>query len=265
MGQARTHRSKLLAAERKLLELATALDEPVAPQRFPLSLVALGQRARTLYRGFLTLEKSSVPMASRALMRPMIEINILVRFLAADPDLHLELWEAEGDRNTVAIIEEMDKHAERWGRPNIPAVTLRERRARVSAARQRARDAEVAGVGRRGAVMPSTAQQLDTIGEPAASEAYTFAYRPMAWDIHTNARTFLAGTFEEKNDGTVSYTDAGEGNRHGARALALATFASTLELVAHHLGLSIEGDAHAILLAWAPKEIPESQRLDALE
>jgi hypothetical protein len=36
----------------------------------------------------------------------MIEINTLIRFLHKDPDLHLELWEAEGNRNAVSIVEE---------------------------------------------------------------------------------------------------------------------------------------------------------------
>jgi hypothetical protein len=260
--------SKLRAAEDELLELATALDEPVAPKRFELSIVALGQRARTLYHAFLRLQKSNVPTdrtASRALMRPMIEINTLVRFLATNPDLHLELWEAEGDRNTVSIIEEMnEKHAERWGLANFSADVIAERKARVAAARKQATEAAVAGIGKKGSVMPGTALQLETIGDPAASEAYTFAYRPMTWDVHVSPRTFLVGEFEERNDGTVSYVDARDGKELGSRALALAAFASTLELVAHHLELGIEGDVHAILLAWAPEEIPAEQRLDAL-
>jgi hypothetical protein len=61
----------------------------------------------------------------------------------------------------------------------------------------------------------------------------------------------------------ISYAEE-QMNAVGARALALATFASTLELVANHVGLAIEGDAHTILREWAPEEIPADQRLDAL-
>jgi hypothetical protein len=185
----------------------------------------------------------------------MIEINTLIRFLNKDPDLHLELWEAEGDRNAASIIEEHNElHTERWSPMPVMDGVLDEKRERVRNARAKALAARTAGVGKKGPVMPSMAKQLMTIAEPAASEAYTFGYRPMSWETHTNPRVFLSGAFVERNDGTVSYSDATEReDLIGVRALSLTTFASTLELVAIILALPIEESARAVLRSFVPR------------
>lgn len=78
--------SKLQADESELLDLAAALDDPVDREEFKLAVVVLGQRGRTLFRGFIELQGSAVPSAARALLRPMVEINILIRFLATNPE-----------------------------------------------------------------------------------------------------------------------------------------------------------------------------------
>jgi hypothetical protein len=115
-------------------------------------------------------------------------------------------------------------------------------------------------------VLPNVAKQLLTISEPAASEAYTFGYRPMSWETHTNARALLGGAFEQRNDGTVSYSDAADkSDLIGVRALSLTTFASTLELVSIILGLSaVEESARAILRSFVPEQVPADEKFDAV-
>jgi hypothetical protein len=201
----------LEASEAELLGLSESLDEPIRPAEYRLAILALGQRARTLFRGFIALQDSAAPAAGRALLRPLIEINTLIRFLHKDPALHLELWEAEGDRTVVSIVEEhRAKHTERWGLMPFDEDVLEEKRQRVRDARAKALAAGLVGVGEKGPVLPNMAKQLLTIAEPAASEAYTFGYRPMSWETHTNARALLSGAFEQRNDGTVSYSDAAD-------------------------------------------------------
>jgi hypothetical protein len=99
--------SAIEGAEKRLLEIAAVFDAPVTAEPYPLALLALGHRSRTLYQAFLELHAGAVPVAGRALLRPMLEINTLVRFLRKDPELHTELWQAEGDRNTVTMVEEI--------------------------------------------------------------------------------------------------------------------------------------------------------------
>jgi hypothetical protein len=254
--------AELQVAERDLLDLACALDEPIERDEFKLAVLVLGQRSRTLFCGFLELQAGSVPSSSRALLRPLIEINILIRFLAKNPKLHVELWQAEGERNSLAIIEEHNRlHAERWGRiPDDPADE--ERRETVKAARKLAIEAELPGAEKRSALLPSTPGQLELIDERAASEAYTLGYRPMSWDVHSGAPSFLNGLFEPRNDGSVSYTEESTAEELvGVRAFGMTTFASTLELVGIHTALAIAEDAREIRLKYVPDEIPENQRL----
>jgi hypothetical protein len=197
----------------------------------------------------------------------MIEINILIRFLAKDPDLHVDLWQAEGERTALAMAEEHNRlHSGRWGKLEIDESTIGERRATIAAARRRAVAAGVPGAERGSALVPSTVQQLEVIDENAASEVYTLGYRPMSWEVHSGAQALQNGTFEERNDASVSYSEAATAeDMAGPRALCLTTFASTLELVAMHLGLAIESQAREIRCSFVPDEIPPEQRFEALQ
>jgi hypothetical protein len=257
--------ARLQNTESELLDLATILDEPVERDEFKLAVLVLGQRGRTLFHGFIELQDSAVPSAARALLRPMVEINILIRFLAKDRKLHTELWQAEGERNALAMIEEHNRlHSERWGNVPISSNDLDERRTKVRTARKLALDADLPWA-KGSSLMPTTSQQLEIIDEPAAREAYTTAYRPMSWEVHTGTPSFLSGLFEKRNDGSVSYTEtASATDLIGPRALSLTTFASTLELVGMHLGLPVEVSAREIRRSYVPDTPAPSERLDAI-
>jgi hypothetical protein len=237
--------------ERELLDLAAVFDEPVAAEDYPLALLSLGHRSRTLFRAFLELHAGDAATASRTLLRPLVEINLLVRFLRKDPSLHTELWQAEGDRNSVVMAEEVRRSPqlrERLGEDPLSDEELDRRRASVDAARALG---VAAGLPvKRGAVLPSTAAQLAVIDEPAARAAYAFAYRLTSWDVHAGPRAFLVGSFEIRKDGSVSYEErpTPESLLPG-RALAIGTFASTIELIAAEFRLGIEEDARDIRLA----------------
>src|SRR5436190_21567481 len=99
-------RQQLLAAESDLFAVARALDLPAPADEYRLTQLVLAARSRSLLRGFIALADGVAPVAAFALVRPMVEINILMRFLAKNPELHLQLWNAEGDRNVLAIVEE---------------------------------------------------------------------------------------------------------------------------------------------------------------
>jgi len=236
-------------AEEQLLQLATAFDEPVAPNEYALAMLSLGHRSRTLFKAFVELQRGSVPVAARTLLRPMVELNILVRFLRKDPDLHLELWQAEGERNTVTMAEEVLGSAHlssRLGEDLLDGAELEARKERVNAARERGVNAGLPV--KRGSVLPSIGAQLKVINEPAAHTAYTLAYRSLSWDVHSSPRLFLSGIWAEHNDGTFSYEEQpSEKDLLPTKALAIGTFASTVELVAAELGLAIEHEANAVL------------------
>jgi hypothetical protein len=178
----------------------------------------------------------------------MLEINTLVRFLRKDPDLHVELWQAEGDRNTVTMAEEISASPEllqKLGGMPLDDAELQERRAKVAAARERAREAELPDGSQ---VLPSIRGQLKVIDEPAAEIAYTTAYRTASWDIHAGPRAFLTGTWTTHEDGRASYDERLPPEKLlPTRALAVGIVASTVELIAHELHLSIEQESYEIV------------------
>ncbi len=88
------------------------------------------------------------PIAAYTLLRPMVEINVLMRFLTKNPELHVELWNAEGERNVLAMVEEHDANEAlraRWGQSPLTAEERAERRDSVAAAGRQAQAAGVVG------------------------------------------------------------------------------------------------------------------------
>jgi hypothetical protein len=235
-------------AAEQLIALAVAFDEPVDAQTYPLALLSLGHRSRTLFQAFLELQAGAVPIAARTLVRPMVELNILVRFLRKDPDLHTELWQAESERDTITMLNEIEGSthlSSQLPEGLLDGTELEARKCRVSEARERGVKAGLPI--KRGSVLPSVSAQLKVIAEPAAETAYTFAYRSLSWDVHGSPRVFLSGTWMEHNDGTFSYTERPSAkDLLPAKALAIGTFASTVELVAVELGLAAACEAREI-------------------
>jgi hypothetical protein len=254
--------------ERELLNLSAVFDEPVKNTDYALALVSLGLRARTLFRATLVLRSEGLPVVARLLLRPMGELNVCVRFLRKDPDLHTELWYAEGDRDVLAIVTEQRASRtmrKRWGPAKLSPEALSQREEHVRKARARALEAKIPGIEeKKGQVLPGIAQQVQMLKDPAASEAYTLAYRLQSGDIHSGARSVQGGPRELRNDATVSLRDEIEGEGLGIRVLAACMFASTLELLAAELKLPGEEEARQIRRTFVPDTIPDEQRLDTL-
>jgi hypothetical protein len=245
------YEAELEQAADQLIEIAAAFNEPVESQAYQMALVSLGHRARTLFQAFRELQAGSVPVAARALLRPMAEINMLVRFLRKEPDLHTELWQAEGERNSITIADEIRSseilQARLGGVVPLDDRELETRREKVAEVRGRARAAGLAG--KKGPILPTVGRQRKIIDEAATTDVvYTLVYRIASWDVHISPRTFLAGIYAPRNDGTVSYEEnPSPKTLLSIRALAVTTFASTIEAIAAELHLPIEGDAHDIL------------------
>jgi hypothetical protein len=247
---------ELRATEQELLALATALDVPVPNERFALTVLCIAQRARTLYRAFVELQDSDVRIAGKTLLRTLVELNVLLRFLAHDPDLHVDLWVAEGKRTGWLFMRSAPRYSQvplsgDGGRDDVGEDDERfwaEQKRQIEAARRRALERGIPGVSRRGAVMPSISQQLAVIRDPAAQVAYDVAYRTLSDEMHGGSAVFSEDQLECSADGaSVSYSDwASEEDMRAARALAAATFASLLAITATHLALPILDRADAI-------------------
>jgi hypothetical protein len=101
-----TSGTDIATAGDELERLAAHLETVVGQDEYPRLVLALGHRARSLFLGFRQLIAGPTPIAAMSLMRPMVEINFLLRFLGQKPELHFELYVAEGQRQLVAFLDE---------------------------------------------------------------------------------------------------------------------------------------------------------------
>jgi hypothetical protein len=190
------------------------------------------------------------------LLRPLVEINILLRFFAHSPVLHVELWHAESDRTTLAIHNEFARNAsmrERWG--GAGPLSEDERALlveRVERARALAIEAGLP-VGVKGPVLPSVVHQLDVLDDDGAREGYTLAYRPLSSDLHGGAFAFVRGEYEFMPYGLIQYADPTTAeDLRAARTLGLTTFASTLAIVSDEFDLGLEDEVNVIKHRYVP-------------
>jgi hypothetical protein len=186
----------LRAAEDELDRLAAHLETVVPDAGYPTAALALGHRARSLFLGFRQLIEGPTPIAASSLMRPMVEINFLLRFFGQSPELHAKLWIAEGLRQEVAFLDEYAKSrflVEPMGAASAGQIKLlKELRAQVQAVREEAL-ADGAIFVKTGALVPSADALRRMLNDPAVEEAYTIAYRRLGADIHAGMQAFEKG------------------------------------------------------------------------
>jgi hypothetical protein len=232
-------------SEALLIELAETLDRSVRDEIFERSLLALGKRARSIFRGFTELVPSN-PTAAFVLLRPATEINLVVRFLVAKPDVHVELWDNEGEREHLRWIDAIERDQELAHKMNWPGVDQRwkqDRRDEIEEARKLGRAAGVKCVskveGER--VMPNMREIADIHGDLTTRQAYAAAYQPLSNLVHASSRSFVQGAFYDEGDGSVTFEELidVEGQVRSHRALNASIFASTLTVLSAPLALDI--------------------------
>lgn len=233
----------LSRAEQDLTELGAELDTCVRDAAYETALLALGQRARSLFLAVVELAGGRVPAALLALLRPAVEINLTLRFLKKNPELHTDLWIAEGERETLKLVRELERDRElvsKVGEPEFPSGWHEDIERFVDEVRAKALAAGVKGVAPSGPVMPSTWSIAFEHGDLATREAYTLAYRSLGHDVHGSARAFQKGRFLRCEDGGVRFEELTDGDDIlSSRALSAATFASSLCIISDPLELDV--------------------------
>ncbi len=236
----------LEAAEEVLRELGDTLDEPVRNTYLNRALLVLGRKARGMFLGFVHLVETDVPTAAFVLLRPAIEINLLARFLVTDPDVHLELWEAEADLELLNWIREIEADPElvelaKW--PGVPATFHEEVEARIAESRKLGLDHGVKGVSGdpRKNVLPNMHDLAYVHGDLTTRHAYWAGFRPTSTHTHASSRGFLDGGWLDADGDRITFRELRDPARtlSSYRALATATYASTLTVIAEPLGLEI--------------------------
>lgn len=248
------YQAALDRTEADLTELAQRLDTEVPRELYTTALLALAHRARTLFIGLTSLLRGEVPAAGVPLLRSAIEINLTLRFLIANPELHVELWTAEGERQNAVLAKELEADrelAEKVGLEAFGADWFAETEQFVESARQRALEAGVVGISgkKNKPVMPNMQSIAVNHGSLAEREAYTLAYRSLSQFTHGSSRAFGRNGFTQAPDGRVRFDDVAafsDGEVRSHRALNITTFASTLCIVSGPLGCNVLDEAETI-------------------
>jgi hypothetical protein len=233
------------AAESALIELSGSLERKFrSDAAYHYVVVALGLRARSLFGGFVHAMDGPWPVSGLALMRPLVEINILLRFLRQSPDVRARLWIAERHRWALAVVGDITKSSTmraKWVGELPGDETLAAWRSEVDDTRREARELGVPGVPDKGPLIPTIAEQVRLLNDEAATEAYVFAYRRFSGDVHGGVVSFdRLAVDESRGDGWLSMSDnVSTDELYSTRVLALTTFASTVRLASDALDLSI--------------------------
>lgn len=248
--------AELPGIEARLEELGQALD--VQGRLTPFGIVALGfgHRARSLWLGLRHASTGPSHASVQLILRALVEMTILLPWLAKDPDLHPRLWVAEAERQILKMLQKAPTHASPRLAAGLAGVLgtperISEFERAVAEARTAAIAAGVSGVGRRGSLVSSLAEMVEAVDTPAAREAYGIAYNYLSGFTHSRAGALA---MRVTSDG-VLLEDGPPENTLPDRALGAVAYAMILELVSEIAGLGIEGDVRVLrtrILATTP-------------
>ncbi len=237
---------RLLHAENRLEALHGALDFTGDSTIMGIVALAVGHRARSLYRGVRHAVEGPSEATAQIALRVLIEQTILLPWLLLLPKVHPFLWKAEHERQIRSILT---------GAPGVPGGAFATALSRsvspsrqgdldraVSEARQLALTNGVVGVGRNGSLLPSLDVMTAQVGTPEAQEAYHVAYRMTSGWIHTSA----GGLALTVTSAGVRFGDERLEDSKPIRSMAAASYLYILEIVSREAGLGIEDEAASL-------------------
>lgn len=172
----------LPSLEERLEALGLGLDVDGPSTPVGIVAIALAQRARSLWFGLRHATDGPSDASVKLILRGLVELTILLPWLAKEPDLHMRLWVAEGEYQMLKLMLGAPANA-----GSMLAAGIAERASpdmvakaenSIAAARASAMAAGVRGVGQRGSLIPDLAQMVDVIDTAAAREAYGVTFSP---------------------------------------------------------------------------------------
>ena len=238
------------AVEAELEDLARVLDAGAVR---PPSLIAaaahmFGHRGRSLWHGFLAVADGPSAAAAQALIRPLIEAWIVLRWLELSPELHLMLWSGETERRELEMLTTLgsDVHpnlAARFAAVATPDLVARKREL-VDQARAAG---EAAGVlsPKAKQLTPSIAGMVRAIGALEVLETYRLAYAFQSDWTHTAAGSMKGSFQSDPVAGTITVREERRVSP-AARTLAAVIFAALLADVSRLAGLAVEDRAGSL-------------------
>lgn len=247
----------------RLLELSRRLEDPFPPRRHIIFITLMAVRSQSLFAAVMRCSPGESAAAVGPLLRALVEANIAIRFVCErNTELLLGLWEVERERGRLTLDDRLRRLTNKGGR-QFPLLDGEDRAAiesDVRNARQAARDANVRGVGDKGAVFPGVGSQIDELDTVQVIEAYALAYGPLSAAVHLGAGAFDHVTVGQEGE-LIRISDSVPARTSQAeRGLALTMFASTLVMADLHRGLEIGAEVDEIKRRYIPYERPLEER-----
>lgn len=238
---------KIDAAERGLLELSGRLELPYVSRGDPDDVaMALGHRSRTFYRAHALCWHSAAFIASRVFLRPMVEINITLRYIRENPELRTKLWHHEAARQDVRWVRLLREHSLAPDNDRLPRPPQIDEMARdIENVRAEGLTAADEGVTKKGPLIPSVRGMVEILDDSQAWQAYTMGYTPLNRELHVSQAALRNAGVERLGGGWCIHHEVDEPSL-GSRVLASSVFASTLVIVSGWLGLGIEDPADRV-------------------
>lgn len=225
-------------AEKQVERLLASLHVPVERTTTQENLVALGlgQRGQVLYRGFRRLVDRSMLVPAGALLRSLLDVTILVRWIEASPALHIQMWLGEDARQSRDGMSALVELNERRGRPlELEPGEVME----LERLRDEARAAALAAhepIRKTGSILPNGEQMMRAV--PDLWEAYKVAYRVLSPLVHAGGRSFTGDRLDETEEGVFLRSGAPFGGAH-LRSLAVPIVAMLVASVSRQCGLGL--------------------------
>jgi hypothetical protein len=226
----------------RLLEIETRLDEVAVtslsnPPKWPAAACFLGARALTIDRGIRACVAVPASAAVQILLRSLVDLAILVDWIAQDPGRRVVLWEAESERESATYIRE----AVDLGL--IAFLGLDEVEAkRVCDAKmeQVARARQMAGIGPKDRLLPFTDKMAEQLGREERRQLYTGLLRTSSAYTHSSATSFAEMAMLGNSEGPLR-------NPEEVRKTAVALLARVMGSVSRASGLGIESECDRLL------------------
>ncbi len=241
-----TYEDLVLLAEDRLVALGSGLDRPLSGATEAAAVaIGLGMQAALVYEGVRQACAAGSTTSAMIIVRALIEVTILLRWIEADRELHVRMWLAEDDRQRILAAEAFTELRTRRGLDPIVILTDDE----VTAMRATANNVRTEARRRRehlgdaGAVMPSIEHMARTTDD--LWEAYSVVYRVASPWTHTGGRALSGHRIEARVDGPHLVPENGWTGM-SIRALAAPAFAMALASASRQAGLALHSEADSI-------------------
>ena len=231
---------EIYAAERQLLRLARRIPEVrTAGDEAEVLVYLLGNRAVSLYRGFLHAMQGPSTATPIVDARSLVELAIRLKWVTLDPPVNAALYFGGSENADLKAIRALEDNLGVTPPASLDAGTVQRLKAEKEAIRDEAKTlATKEGRRYRDGLMPTVERMVDEAAEtdPANAlvmqQAYDDVYRAFSGWVHSEVMSFKHFV-RENSDGTVSHLGDGWGIvPDHVRVMAASTFAFVLETVA---------------------------------